>query len=767
MKHILLALAVISSCTSAFADKEAAAAVAIVGPQKFRDLVLILDPQGSELKEGRAGALTFELARGIFEKSTPIIVSGSIVRLFLERQSAQADSALYAALNMEIFLERQDRRADFIKRLEKKYPLLALSKLSIQDAYPLLPFNTHDFHIFIHDQADLVLLVPKDYLKNYFSHEKSQKKQILEAGFAVGEDEFGFVEWQGATGSDLLQKIVTVQESPFGPMQALGKCLIGNRNNDPYQWNVYLTGHGKSSWTRADLERTLAEIRKERKAIEEKIAKGEASFGVQFALKVAQQQESLATKQLKSVESVTPNTVVSGDAGIAGLKGSEFIELIKILEKIGTVYLHNSTCFSGGYNQAFLQQILKKVNCSFLISSAGLTDMTLIVTAAVNIAFDAQSHYKLTFERYFGDFFKKLRTFFGDPRYYIEQYQKQAASERIKDPIQRILSSILTFYDLSNQCFLRVPRVGIFTPISYSDDVQILTSAQEAAASFENRTIEIEAKRAFEVLVSKVNVPIKFKYPWCQIVALARSIAVVGGTMVGEPYLVMLFKDIEIPNNFAGFVNNIFTLNRNNRCLFLIETLTCSWNGKKEICKDCMLMGELDRNGLFYMRGSFVRHDKGYQITVQDDHVPDEGFLMQAVSQATFAEQTVKEASDAFKKAADGVGHFKVNVGSLGEILKKRETKLKEMPTERKKSVDALVVEIAQAEKAASAQEQSARYQGIIQRIDRMYEAGFLDDEGYQRVFNLLPKLMQEKAKQVRTAAEQKRPEVVWKAKAK
>jgi len=180
-----------------------------------------------------------------------------------------------------------------------------------------------------------------------------------------------------------------------------------------------------------------------------------------------------------------------------------------IFNTINTSFLHYTTCYGGGYNRVFMNQVLQTLQVKFITVSEGYNESPTYSSIPL-FTTDQTGTVKLSHTR-FTNFFGLLNSFFGESL----SFGATSIKKQLKtDPIATILSNFMgKDRMIENQPFVRIPSVGVFQALSVDKKVKILTHSLVKAYEFENRIIDLSDKNIQAVLVypQKIMVPIKTK----------------------------------------------------------------------------------------------------------------------------------------------------------------------------------------------------------------------------------------------------------------
>ena len=146
-------------------------------------------------------------------------------------------------------------------------------------------------------------------------------------------------------------------------------------------------------------------------------------------------------------------------------------------------YLHYITCFAGGYNQTFVNEILSSLNVNFIVSAEGIHEGSTVGT--INLEFSNREPRIRLRNQSFTDFFKLLRLFINQPGEFVRTKGAK------KEPVARILRTIVPDMHESNQPFVRFPGAGVFGALSLDKGTKKLTETIVKAHEIEKRPIDV------------------------------------------------------------------------------------------------------------------------------------------------------------------------------------------------------------------------------------------------------------------------------------
>ncbi len=189
------------------------------------------------------------------------------------------------------------------------------------------------WHFFKHKNAHLMLLLPDAYLRRIARDARSGADALSICGFSTAHlNQVLPKDWplvlSSATGKTSLPCI-----------DALKDMFIKKADAPSLRWNIYFAGHGVAATRKKDATLTL----------------------------------------------------LPGTAQIAGLNFMEFYQLMSFLngktdDDIQASFLAYTTCFGGGTNQQFINNLLHEIDTSFIVASQGINDTSVWIMPN-NIAF--------------------------------------------------------------------------------------------------------------------------------------------------------------------------------------------------------------------------------------------------------------------------------------------------------------------------------------------------------------------------------------------
>lgn len=315
--------------------------------RKANDLIIILDPHDVETVTGpnnakNAQSITNTLMQAIQEKAAPIVTSTSLMNNICFFYTYETSSILIQALKKI----REQAGLDLpLFSVESKNDNILLFPNWVSP----LDFSQDDWYCYIHKNADLMILIPKEYLiKKQFNEESDTSIILPLCGF-----EKKFFEEVPATFNDISSYLNSWKRRwllwKFQFIEALTGIFM-RQNSNP--WNIYLLGHGNAP---------LA------------------------------------------------NNPQSGS--ISGLSLSDFKTLLTFFnDKMKVSFFFYTSCFAGGINQIYVNKILSDLKVNFIVGTSGINETSEKMFSATELT--AFERSKIT-PKNFSHFFNLLHKYFG------------------------------------------------------------------------------------------------------------------------------------------------------------------------------------------------------------------------------------------------------------------------------------------------------------------------------------------------------------------
>ena len=466
--------------------------------KKCNDLILIFDPNFSEGVGGQGGAMTFRLVDALQAKAAPIILSSNVLGNFCfwkTQYKQMLDAVKQEALKTKSIDAAKQKSLDLLKSTTL-YDPKGIDSVLISGT----DLSGNDWDCYSHRQADLILLVPKNYSAR---------------GFNVASlDKIANVSPESVL-NHIQSKSV---KSSINIVEAVKSMIIAEKSSNETKsasWNIYVTGHGgpahkkkifierleKSQQSLANFQRFAESDRKSGKLESEK-----------EMLKHAESMEKNIEKQqlfLQSIQNLSDEAVVPQTAYVAGINFDDFASLMRFFDSsIETSFVYYATCFGGGYNQTFLNDSLGKLKANFIVVAEGSSESVTYGTDAPSLKLNERGTELVLSNMRFINFFGLLENFFGEPTKVVGMEAPQGWQ---KDPIAAIVGVVTELSIPENQPSVRIPAVGVFTALKVDKKVKILTNTVVKAYELEGRIIDLTNSEIQTLIVypAYIGVPIK------------------------------------------------------------------------------------------------------------------------------------------------------------------------------------------------------------------------------------------------------------------
>lgn len=414
------------------------------------NLILLLDPKKVETINRYGNAMVNNALMGFYEQAAPIIMSSNILEIINIIKQKVGEQNFKQLRNSPYNMVQQ-----FAQQLVQKYDihesLLTLILMS------LINFDDKSLHYYFHKSDHLVLVIPENYMKTSFSHTSSfnSEDEVKACGFNPNL----LTKVTNATPENLLQQLKAQQSKPvnkdrfienltalFIPQKKYGKLIAPEQDTE---WDPYISGHGGPTYL------------------------------------------------------IVGNTyqVVPEKGNVVGVSLQEFSQLMHFFdENLNVAYLHYTTCFSGGYSQVFVNDILSSLDVDFIVSSEGLGEKeTTGIPLAMRFS-SVKPYIQLQFHP-FTEFFKLLRFYIGQPKEFIK------IKEGKKEPIAQIIRALNPHETENTQPFVRFPGKGVFGALSISKNTKVLTERMVKEHEAKHRPIDMSNKDIGIIMVnpSRIN----------------------------------------------------------------------------------------------------------------------------------------------------------------------------------------------------------------------------------------------------------------------
>lgn len=553
-------------------------------------LIMLLDPEKVEQIGNYSRAMVQDAIIDLYEQAAPIIMTSNILEIITSIRQRIGENNF-----QQLKAKPYNQIMPFAEQLVKTYNIheagLHLILLS------LINFDSKNFNCYFHKSANLVLIIPQQYITKNIpnANNLNADDRVRVCGF----NPTVLTKIDNLTTDNLMQQLKIQQSKPMGQEKIitdLTSLFIPQKRNgeliSPEQdtkWVVYLSGHGGPAYqAMGNMRRPLPQI-----------------------------------------------------ARVAGLTTNNFYQLMKFFDNnIDTAFLHYTTCFAGGYNQTFVNQVLSSLDVNFIVSSEGLGERKTS-GLSLQMRFSSQEP-RISLAQYpFTDFFRLLRLFVSKP----EQFVK--IKEAKKDPVVAILDTIHSNMTEENQPFVRFPGAGVFGALSMGKKTKVLTQTIVKAHEIENKTIDASTMNVIIVNPSRINVPLNLGQ-----ITKSEHRAIVSPTptsMTQYHEAIHIFKEIICKSSIQSLLFNFVYLNTSmNTQTFVVKTVTgvsitphktgIIHNFIVQINKQSMQLGKMSAN----VQVAFELNGNIYQSTTAIQSFDNTNALYNIFEQITLVSQPEK-----------------------------------------------------------------------------------------------------------------------------
>ena len=413
------------------------------------NLIMLLDPENVEKIDGDSRALVQDGLLAMYEQAAPIIMTSNIFEIIASvRQKIGANNLL------QLRNSTMNNVQPFAQQLVNSYKLHESGLLLI--LLSLINFDDKTMKCYLHKSSNLVLIIPQKYIQaNLLKANLSAEEQIKACGFNPNV----LTPINNLTPENILQQL---RQQPKAQNQTqfikpLTSLFIPQKKNgqlisplDDTKWVVYTCGHGGPAYQpSAQMPGPLTQIMR-----------------------------------------------------VAGLTMNNFSELMRFFdEDISTAFLHYTTCFSGGYNQTFVNEVLSSLNVNFTVSSQGVGERK-VTGIQLRIMFSSQAPYIRLGTHPFGDFFKLLRLYVSNPEEFVRIKPAK------KDPMAVILKTIHEDMKEENQPFVRFPGAAVFGAVSIAKSTKVLSQTIVRAHEIEKKPIDFSSSAIDMIVVTPSRIDV-------------------------------------------------------------------------------------------------------------------------------------------------------------------------------------------------------------------------------------------------------------------
>jgi hypothetical protein len=529
--------------------------------------ILILDPKKAETLERRVGAMVETAIRALYEQAAPIIMTSNVLEIIAAIIQRIGINNLQQLKNVPY-----NQLDTYTTQLLQLHNLNTVSVITLQ-LLSLILFDSNHFNCYLHNSADLVLLIPKQYITSNLPN--AANLNGYEQAQACGFNPTVITMLNDLTPDTLVKQLQIQQSTPINEETFITKLIsmfIPQKRNgeliSPEQdtkWIMYIAGHGHPAHETIGTIRQQLSVHKNNLNM---LQSGRVKQDQNYFIIKAQAEEYVPKyeKILEGKSNWPDSQLIPETAGISGLSADSFSRLITFFNNnLSMGYLHYMSCFAGGYNQTFVNEVLSSLSTNFIVSSEGIHEGS-VKSSGINLQYSPQEPRIRLVNKSFTDFFKLLRLFIAQPEEFVKNKEKG------KEPVAQILRTLTPNMQESNQPFVRFPGAGVFSALSLGKGTKKLTKTIVKAHEIENTAIDVSSPAINIVVVdaSRINVPLIFKKNKdCAIVSPTPT------TIIPNYEVINIFKEINFENTLQSLLYNFIHLNgRIHAQTFIVNTLT-------------------------------------------------------------------------------------------------------------------------------------------------------------------------------------------------
>lgn len=481
------------------------------------NLILLMDPEKVEKIESDSRAMVMDALLGMYEQAAPLLMTSNILEIIASLRQKIGANNLQQLRN-----STYNTVMPFSQQLVNNYKLPESNIVLI--LLSLINFDDKNFKCYFHKSADLVLIIPQKYIQaNLLKENLMGDDQIKACGFNPNI----FTPINNLNADNLLQQIKShqskfSQQSQF--INNLTASFTPQKKNeqlisplDDTKWIFYMSGHGGPAYQ--------------------------------------------PVSQMPG-----PLTPIMR---VAGLTINNFKELMRFFdEDISTAYLHYTTCFSGGYNQTFVNEILSSLNVNFIVSSEGVGERK-VSGIQLKMMFSSQAPYIRLATHPFTDYFKLLRLYVSNPEEFVRIKPAK------KDPIAVILKTIHTDMKEENQPFVRFPGAAVFGALSITKNTKVLTQVMVRAHEIEKKPINFSSSDIDMIIINPSRIDVTLNLGTIGTKEHKAIVSPTPTTMAEYHEAIHVFKEINCNTNLQTLLFNFIYLNASmNTITFVVKKLT-------------------------------------------------------------------------------------------------------------------------------------------------------------------------------------------------
>lgn len=534
------------------------------------NLVMTLDPKRQETVQSGAGAVVQQTLLALYEKASPVITTSNIFEVIVDAKQKIGNQDLQKLPTLglqQMIMQAQSLRQSRGLHTMGDLVVILLAHVKLED-----------FNCYFHTKDNLVLLIPKDYIR--VNVPKALTSNANEQAKVCGFNPATLTSVTHSDPANLLAQLQVQKTRPTDIKQFIphltAMFTLQKKNGQlifPQQsskWLIHITGHGGPA------HMTIGKVREQLSMIQKYLANPKTMhmmdhMGRPLSAATIKSNAQEYEAMVEGREGWAPTQLVPESAQIAGISAGDFAQLMKFFDtSLDTAYVHYVTCFAGGSNQTFVNETLSDFDVNFIVSTEGIHEGYTRAQLGLSSSGrpGGKQEIKLS-QQSFAEFFRLLRMFFTQPEEYVK------IKEKGQDPIIKIIRTISPESIQSNQPFVRFPGAGFFTATPISEKAKTLTQTIVRAHEIEKKPLDFSDEDIGVLIIntSRIGVPLK----------LGKR-AAKGHTAIVTPspkeflpsYEAMyLFKEINWQDTVQSLLFNLSYLNaRMYTQTFMINTLS-------------------------------------------------------------------------------------------------------------------------------------------------------------------------------------------------
>jgi len=477
------------------------------------NLLILIDNNDTE-KDDPYGPLLTNLTQAIYSQCTPIIVSGYILQRYFKNMS----------MSEERYKERKDRT------FEEKWlgPGLWMFR------EPEMQLTSNRWSVYKKNH-NLFVIIPKKYLAS------KKKKTIQEIGLDISGctdvtktiDSFCKYTWKYSPDESAFKlKYPEVLKPPKAPalvnIDDIKSLLIPGESPDKYDpkkerllWVIYLDGHGNfaklSDQDEKHYEHLTNTMNVLLNALESVKKSGQPYQHIKEDKIIEIDQQTLEEQIAKTQIALNKISIPAKNALIAGLRFDDFEQLFKIFNThIHTKFLYYITCYAGGYNRAFVHEMLNNIQVQFIVAAGAITDKVAYSDTWPLWRLKSKKDEPLEFG------------FHADIKKYFDTLEKYFTIELTEEALEQHAQKNVTlekalqyasWLDVKNNedwmiawtndaPFVRIPNGDTFSAVNLDDKIYQLTNVRAKKHALEQTPFDLSDKKAVFLYAPFITVPV-------------------------------------------------------------------------------------------------------------------------------------------------------------------------------------------------------------------------------------------------------------------